>query len=53
MIENDNGAEQQWFDEFGRASENPETLDRLVAVVNDRIVEGCAGVARSDASARS
>lgn len=40
MIDSDNGAEQQWFDEFGRASENPETLDRLVAVVNDRIVEG-------------
>lgn len=40
MIESDNGAEQQWFDEFGRASENPETLDRLVAVVNDRIIEG-------------
>ena len=40
MIESDNGSEQQWFDEFGRASENPETLDRLVAVVNDRSVEG-------------
>jgi hypothetical protein len=40
VIDSDNGAEQQWFDEFGRASENPETLDRLVAVVNDRIVEG-------------
>lgn len=40
VIESDNGAEQQWFDEFGRASENPETLDRLVAVVNDRIIEG-------------
>ena len=40
MIESDNAAEQQWFDDFARASESPETLDRLVAVVNERIVEG-------------
>ena len=40
MIQNPTAAEQQWFDDFGRASENPETLDRLVGVLNDRIVEG-------------
>jgi hypothetical protein len=40
VIEGDIAAEQQWFDDFGRGSENPETLDRLVAVVNDRIVDG-------------
>jgi hypothetical protein len=40
VIDSDNGAEQQWFDDFGRAAENPVALDQLVAVVNDRIVEG-------------
>jgi DNA-binding PucR family transcriptional regulator len=40
VIEDQEAAEQKWFDDFGRASESPETLDRLVAVVNDRIVEG-------------
>ena len=38
--QNDDAAEQKWFDDFARASESPETLDRLVAVVNERIVEG-------------
>jgi DNA-binding PucR family transcriptional regulator len=40
VVEDQEAAEQKWFDDFGRASESPETLDRLVAVVNDRIVEG-------------
>jgi DNA-binding PucR family transcriptional regulator len=40
VIPNQDAAEQKWFDDFGRASENPEMLDLLVATVNDRIVEG-------------
>ncbi len=40
MIPNQDAAEQKWFDDFGRASESPEALDHLVAVVNDRIVNG-------------
>ena len=39
-MQNGDAAEQKWFDDFARASENSETLDRLVAAVNDRIVEG-------------
>ena len=40
MIHDQDAAEQQWFDDFGRASESPAMLDLLVATVNDRIVEG-------------
>jgi DNA-binding PucR family transcriptional regulator len=39
-MQNEEAAEQKWFDDFARASESPATLDRLVAAVNDRIVEG-------------
>ena len=40
MVQNEDDAEQKWFDDFARASESSETLDRLVATVNDRIVAG-------------
>lgn len=39
-MQHQDAAEQAWFDDFARASENPATLDRLVAAVNDRIVGG-------------
>ena len=39
-MRNEEAAEQKWFDDFARASESSETLDRLVAAVNDRIVGG-------------
>jgi DNA-binding PucR family transcriptional regulator len=40
VLLNEEAAEQKWFDDFARASESSEALDRLVAAVNDRIVQG-------------
>jgi hypothetical protein len=39
MVKSDGVAAVAWLDEFARRSENSQTLDHLVAVVDDRIIE--------------
>jgi DNA-binding PucR family transcriptional regulator len=58
-MHNGEAAEQKWFDDFALASESSQTLDALVAALNDRIMEGLPELAdptlrtELDASTRS
>ena len=46
-------AADRWLEDFARAAESTESLDRLVAVVTDRIVTALPGVSRPDIAARA